>query len=373
MLKRNYNFRLKPTAAQNRLMASTLELCRWTYNETLGLRKKAWEEEKKTLSGYDTMRFLPKWKREKPELKEAHSQVLTNVHERVDLAFRAFFRRAKNGENPGYPRFKGEGWYKSFTYPQSGFSLQGNVLHLSKIGDVAVVLHRQLPQASTVKRLTIKREVDKWYAIFSVQQPESGTARCCGKGIVGIDLGCTSFVTLSNGKKVKNPKFAKKAEKRLKKAHRKISRAEKASAQRRKARKVLQKVSQKVSNQRNDFLHKTSRKLVSTYETLVFEDLKVQDMIEAKPWRALNRSIMDSSWDRFVNMCSYKAESAGGRVITVNPRNTTKMCSRCGALVEKDLSERIHSCPLCGLKMDRDLNAAINILRLGHQSLVLRT
>lgn len=370
MRKTSYKFRLQPTAAQETLLKQTLELCRWTYNETLATRKTAWETEKKAISRYDTNKLLPEWKTKKPELSEVYSQVLQNVQERVDLAFRSFFQRVKKGDTPGYPRFKGFGGYDSVTYPQygNGVALNDEGLHLSKIGLVPVVLHREISTTAAIKRVTIKREVDKWFAVFSVEE-ESKTGKC-GKGAVGIDLGCKTFITLSDGTTVENPKFLGKAMKKIAKAQRKLARQAKGTPERAKARKVLGKVFQKVNNQRSDFLHKTSKKLVNKYAVLVFEDLDIKQMIESKPWHALNRTILDASWDRFVNFCTYKAENAGGKVITVNPKNTTKMCSRCGALVEKDLSCRVHSCPVCSLKIDRDLNASINILRRGQSSLV---
>ncbi len=131
-----YKFRIYPTKAQKATMDRTLDLCRWTYNKTLETRKAAWENEGKSLSKYETNNLLPAWKHDKPELNEVFSQVLQNVHERVDLALKAFFRRAKAGEKPGYPRFRGKGWYDSFTYPQKGFKLEAGKLRLSKIGDI---------------------------------------------------------------------------------------------------------------------------------------------------------------------------------------------------------------------------------------------
>jgi putative transposase len=371
MRKTSYKFRLQPTAAQETLLKATLELCRWTYNETLATRKNAWETEKKSVGRYDTNKLLPEWKIKKPELSGVYSQVLQNVQERVDLAFRAFFQRVKKGDKPGYPRFKGFGRYDSLTYPQygNGVVLNDEGLHLSKIGLVKINLHRQLHANAVVKRVTIKREAGQWLATLSVVEPDTRKGKC-GQGIVGIDLGCKTFITLSDGTTVENPKFLGKALKRIAKAYRKLAKQPKGTPERAKARKILGKVYQKVNNQRSDFLHQTSRRLVNKYEVLVFENLQIQDMVQSKPWHSLNRTILDASWDRFVNFCSYKAENAGGKVITVNPKNTSKMCSRCGAIVDKDLSCRVHSCPACGLVLDRDLNASINILRLGQKSLV---
>jgi len=373
MRKESYKFNLRPTSAQKTLLEKSLELCRWTYNETLATRKNAWETKKKSISQFDTNKLLPIWKQTKPELSGVHSQVLQNVQERVDLAFRAFFQRVKKGEKPGYPRFKGFGRYDSFTYPQYGFgiSLKDDGLHLSKIGVVEITLHRQIPVDAKIKRVTIKREINQWFTIFSVEIPEHQKGKC-GKGIVGIDLGCKTFAVMSDGKKIENPKFLKQALKKISKAQRRLAKKVKGTPEREKAKKVIGKVYRKVNNQRANFLHQESRKLVNRYETLVFEDLDIRQMVEQRPWHALNRTILDSSWDKFVFCCSYKAANAGGKVIKVNPKNTTKMCSRCGALVEKDLSERIHLCPNCGLKIDRDLNASINILRRGQSSLVRR-
>ncbi len=129
-------YRIYPTKFQVTKLNRTLELCRWVYNETLALRKNDWESEQKRISYYDSKKRIPIWKKEKPELKEVHSHTLQDVTMRVDFAFQAFFRRVKVGEKTGYPRFKGKNWYDSITYLQSGFSLNSNILSLSKIGDI---------------------------------------------------------------------------------------------------------------------------------------------------------------------------------------------------------------------------------------------
>ena len=372
MSKESYKFNLRPTTAQETLLEKTLELCRWTYNETLATRKNSWELEQKSVGFYQTKRLLPLWKITKPELSDVHSQVLQNVHERVELAFRAFFQRVKKGDKPGYPRFKGFGCYGSFTFPQygnGGATLKDDGLHLSKVGVVEITLHREIPVDAKIKRVTIKREGHQWFAIFSVEIPEHQKGKC-GQGAVGIDLGCKTFAVLSDGNKIENPKFLEKALKKISKAQRKLAKQSKGTPERTRAKKVIGKVYRKVNNQRANFLHQESRKLVNKYETLIFEDLNVKQMVEQRPWHSLNRTILDAAWDKFVFCCSYKAENAGGKVIKVNPKNTTKMCSRCGEIVDKDLSERIHLCPICGLKIDRDWNSSINILRRGQSSLV---
>src|SRR4030066_138058 len=144
-MRKTFMFRLYPSHHQITLLSDTLELCRWVYNETLATRKNTWEQEHQSLSRYATNKLLTGWKQAKPELARVHSQVLQNAQERVDLAFKAFFRRVKaGGEKPGYPRYKGHGRYDSFTFKQSGFSLQGNVVQLSKIGPVQINRHRPI-------------------------------------------------------------------------------------------------------------------------------------------------------------------------------------------------------------------------------------
>jgi len=143
-MHKTFKFRLNPTRHQRTLLNNTLELCRWVYNETLAVRKNVWEQEQKTISLYDTNKLLTSWKKDRPELSQVYSQVLQNAQERVDLAFKAFFRRVKAGEKPGYPRFRGYGRYDSFTFKQYGFALANNGLQLSKIGGIKIVQHRPI-------------------------------------------------------------------------------------------------------------------------------------------------------------------------------------------------------------------------------------
>jgi putative transposase len=359
-----YKFRLYPTKSQRTKMERTLDLCRWTYNQTLAYRKKAWEEEGKSVSKYETHNLLPAWKEEKPELNVVFSQTLQNVQERVDLALKAFFRRDKAGENPGYPRFRGKGWYDSFTYPQMGFKIRNGKLYFSKIGDIKIKLHRQIE--GKIKRLTIRRTATgKWFACFSVEIEDLPLPPWKDGPVVGIDVGLESFATLSNGEKIPNPRFFREEEKELARVHRKLSKAQKGTPERKKALKVVERVHERIANKRYEFAHQVSHNLVDRFGLVVFEDLNIKGMVHN---HCLAKSISDVAWNMLVTMTSYKAANAGSMVVLVDPRNTSKMCSRCGILVEKSLSDRVHNCPQCGFSMDRDWNAAINILRLGLQS-----
>jgi putative transposase len=365
LMLKTYKFRLYPTKSQRSKMGRTLDLCRWVYNQTLAYRKDAWEKEGRSTSKYETNNLLPNWKVEKPDLNDVYSQVLQNTQERVDLALKAFFRRVKAGEKPGYPRFRGSGWYDSFTYPQFGFKLLSGKLRLSKIGDIKIKLHR--PIEGKIKRLTVRRSsTGKWFACFSVEIDDPPKPPWKGGSTVGIDVGLESFATMSNGEKIDNPRFFRSEEKALAKGQRRLSKCEKETPERRKALKVVQRIHERIANRRYDFAHQISNQLVSKYGLIAFEDLNVTNMLKN---HNLAKSISDAAWRMLVITTSYKAESAGSKVVLVDPRNTSQLCSRCGEKVPKSLSDRVHECPQCGLVMDRDENAAINILRLGMQSL----
>ena len=368
MHKRTYKYRLYPTKAQQSAMQRALNACRWVYNETLATRKDAWEENQISISRYDTIKMIPGWKEKHPFLKDAYSQCLQEACTRVDLAFKAFFRRVKAGEKSGYPRFKGQFRYGSFTYPQSGFGLlENSKLLLSKIGEVKIKLHR--PICGTIKNLTISRDGSgNWYACFSCEAEREPFPQI--NTVVGVDVGVASFATYSNGEKVSNPRFFRKEEKALARAQRRLSKAEKGTPERAKRRKVLSQIHKRIANKRRDFAHKLSRQLVNGFGVIAFEKLEIREMMDGN-WRSMNKSISDVAWRQFLQFTIYKAAEAGRSCVQVNPRNTTKMCSRCGHLVDKDLSIRVHDCPCCGLSLDRDQNAAINILRLGIQSLGL--
>lgn len=364
-MRKSFKYRIYPTKSQRSRMERTLDLCRWVYNQTLAYRKDAWEKEGRSTSKYETHNLLPEWRVEKPELIDVHSQVLQNVQERVELAFKAFFRRAKSGEKPGYPWFRGRGWYDSFTYPQSGFKLLCGKLRLSKVGDVKIKLHR--PIEGKIKRLTIRRaSTGKWFACFSMEIDDPPKPPWKDGLVVGIDVGLESFATLSNGEKIDNPRFFRSEEKALAKAQRRLSKYEKGTPERRKALKVVPRIHERIANRRYDFAHQVSLSLVQRFGLIAFEDLSITNMLKN---HCLAKSISDAAWRMLVTTTSYKAESAGSKVVLVDPRNTSQLCSRCGLKITKSLSDRVHECPRCELVMDRDENAAINILRLRMQSL----
>lgn len=367
---KTFKYRIYPTATQETQLNQQLELCRWVYNKTLEIRKNSFEQDGVALSYYDTKKMLPLWKVEKPDLKRVHSMVLQDVTMRVDLAFQAFFRRVKAGEEePGYPRFKGRGWYDSMTYPQygNGARLVGNQLNLSKIGGIKVKLHREI--CGMPKTVCIRRSsTGKWFVTFSC---ESEVALLSAEQkVIGVDVGLMNFATLSNGEKIDNPRFFRREAGELAKAQRRLEKEVKGTPRRTKCKKVVSRIHERIANKRTDFAHKISRHLVNTYGVIVFEDLNITGMMSNHTQvfgNKLNKSIADVAWSQLAQFTSYKAANAGRTFLQVDPRNTSKRCSRCTMLVDKDLSVRVHNCPHCGLVLDRDHNAAINILTLGLQ------
>lgn len=352
-------YRLYPTKHQANLLQSQLDECRWLYNKLLEERRDAWENEQKSLSYFKQCRCITELKAERPSLNNVYSQVLQNVADRLDKAFRSFFRRVKVGEKPGYPRFKGYDRYDSFTYTQFGFQING-CLKLAKVGNVKIRLHRQT--FGEISTCTIRRQNNKWYACFSTEYepeplPPSDTA-------VGIDVGLETFATLSTGEKIANPRFFRTDEKALARAQRKLSKREKGTPERRKAKKVVSRIHERIVNRRHNFIHQEARHIINRFGIIAVEALNTRGMLGN---HCLAKSITDASWGRFITALSEKAEEAARKFVMVNPNGTSQICSRCHSLVPKDLSVRVHSCPVCGLSLDRDLNASYNILALGLQ------
>ena len=351
MHRKTFQYRLYPTRKQNIVLLYVLSVCRHLYNEMLEDRKNAYDRCGVGLT-YDQQAGQLKYLNQ-----SIHSQVAQDVLRRLDKASKAFFRRVKSGDTPGYPRFKSYNRYDSFTYPQSGFTiLKDGRLKLSKIGIIRIFLHREI--VGKIKTCTIKRDGDQWYACFSVELPNPEKKEIETSTSVGVDVGITTLATLSDGTEIENPKTQDKYDSKLRKAHRNLSRKKKGSNNRNKQKVVLSGIYRKVRNARKDCLHKASRFLADTYDQIIFEDLQIKNMVKN---HHLARSIHDASWGMLINFTTYKAEEAGGIVELVNPRNTSKQCSVCGCIQPMPLSQRTYKCPVCGNIIGRDHNAAINI------------
>src|SRR5699024_1662723 len=213
---------------------------------------------------------------------------LQDVAGRLDKAFQAFFRRLKAKQKAGFPRFQGDNRYHSFTYPQSGFALNGKCLKLSKIGNVRIKCHRQIE--GTIKTCTIRRQNNKWYACFSCEI-DVDPAPTTGEEI-GIDLGTLNLATASNGDLYENHHFLKQSEISWHDARRWH-----------KAKQQLAKTYEQLANRR-DRAHKVSRQLADQYDLIACEDLNIQDMVERK---TLAKQILDASWRSLIAYTTYKA------------------------------------------------------------------
>jgi putative transposase len=378
MKLRNFQYRIYPTGKQKRQMEFVLIVCMRLWNYFLEQRDTAYKTEKKSISYFDQVKEIPKLAIKDPSIKDIYSQIMQDVPRRLDRAFQAFFRRIKAGETPGFPRFKHRNRYNSFTYPQNSgrFRLtEDGKIYLGKIGCVKIKYHRKAK--GTWKTCTVKRTpTGKWYVVISCEQSDVAVPRST-KPAVGIDLGLKEFAVLSDGSKIKRARFFKAEEGALAKAQRKLEKQDKGTTARRKARKVVARIHERISDKRNDFTHQASRKIANTYGVICIEKLNINGMLEnpsvviqgkeisAKP---LHRSILDVAWNQFGNQLGYKAEEAGGLVVRGNPVGTTKKCSACGKLKSMDLSQREYICS-CGHKEDRDSNSSKNILAVGLHSL----
>jgi putative transposase len=362
-VRKTFKYKLKPTLAQEQAMGFVVRRCCELYNAALQERRDAWQKCGVSITIAGQSAQLPAVKAVRPEYRDIHSQVLQDVLTRLDRAFQAFFRRIREGQTPGYPRFQGSARYNSFTYKQfgNGAALDNGFLVLSKIGRLAVRWFR--PLEGTPKTVTVSREADGWYVCFSCAAIPVAPLPPTGQE-TGIDLGLASFATLSDGTMMHNPRYYRKAERRLKTAQRRVSRRTRGSHRRRKAVTLLAKAHLKVQRQRQDFHQKAALKLVHQYDTIYLENLQVANMVRN---HRLAQSIPDASWASFRAILEAKAAYAGRRVVAVPPAYTSQDCSGCGWRVLKSLSVRTHICPNpeCGLVLDRDENAARNIERAG--------
>ncbi|GAA5533551.1 transposase [Deinococcus aluminii] len=352
---KTFRYRLRPTKAQEAALLEQLRLCRGLYNAALQERRDAYRKAGKTVTGYDQMKYLTEIKAALPEYQGVYSQVLQDVLKRLDKAFQGFFRRVKAGQTPGYPRFKGAGWYDSICYPQSGFSVSGDVAYFSKIGNIRLRLSR--PLEGKLKTTTIRRECGEWYVSY-VCEVETQPLPATGSA-VGVDVGTTWFCITSDGEFVENPRHFQTAMKKLRVKQRSLSRKKRGSQRRKKAKQAVAKLQRKVARQRLDFHHKTATRLIRENDLVAHEDLNVSGMGKGN----LARSIHDVGWGQFFSLLSLKAASAGRTVIRVDPRCTSQTCHKCGHTCrENRVSQSRFVCQSCGHTANADLNAALNIL-----------
>jgi len=362
-MRKAFKHRLYPNKKQMLALNTMVETHRHLYNRALAERKNAYEQEKRNVSYEQQSASLKEERLSNPYLQQTNFSSCQATLKRLQRAFENFFRRLQAGEKePGYPRFKGKYRFDTVVFPAygDGCKIKDGRLYIQHIGLLKVKWHREL--AGKIKTVSLKREADGWYVIFSCQLPDI-TPVPSEKPAIGIDLGLKSFLMTNEGEEVKPPKFYRKAQKALRRAQRNLCRRKKGSQRRGKAGKLVKKQHQHIANQRRNFHHQTARSLVSRYGTIVHEDLNVEGIAQSR----LAKSTYDVGWSAFLAILRHKAEGAGVQMIAVPPHNTTQRCSACGQIpeVKKTLSDRVHVCPFCNYTADRDVNAAKNILVLG--------
>jgi len=363
--------RLYPNDAQKQLLSQHFGSARVAYNVMLRKSIDAYEAGEK-ISVYELKKLLPIMKQtdEFGWMKEIDSTALQNAVINLDKAYKHFFRRVKNGEKAGFPRFKSKHDSRQ-SYQSSTAKLRDGKLYLPKIGLVKAVFHREIE--GSVKTVTVSGEAGQYFASINY---EDGIDQFVGTNngkSIGIDVGVKVFAYLSNGEAIKHVDLKKEIAEVIK-AQKVLSRRKKGSANRIKAKAKLAKKHLKLRNKRNDFLHKVTKRL-SENQTIAVEDLKIKNMsrsakgsidnpnLRSSAKSGLNRSILQQSWGTFFDMLEYKLERNGGKLVRVDPKHTSQTCSCCGHISKENrLTQSKFVCQACGNTLNADYNASVNIL-----------
>ena len=355
-----FEYKLDATKQQYRAIDEAIRVVQFIRNKCLRL----WMDER-SISKNDLQRYCAVLAQDFSFATHLNSQARQASADRAWFAISHFYENCKNHEpgKKGYPKFQHDN--RSVEYKQTGWKLEADGRHIMftdgcGIGRLRLIGTREIETfpVKQVKRVRIVRRADGYFVQFAVQAERRIAHISSGKR-VGIDVGLKAFYTDSEGKTIENPRYLRKAERRLKRLHRQLSRKKKKSANRKKARKVLARAYLKVQRQREDFARKQANALVSSHDLIAFEALQIRNMVKN---RHLAKSIHDAGWATFLAWVNAYGMMHGVLVIAVVPQWTSQQCSACGRTVKKSLSVRTHICPGCGLILDRDHNAALNIL-----------
>ena len=365
MMLKSYRYRMYPDAAQREMFLKHFGACRFVYNWSLEQKIKAYESDGTSLSCYDLSNMLPELKRENGWLKEVNSQSLQQTQKRLDSAFKRFFR-----EKNGFPKFKSrKSPLQSLQVPQHYVvDFDANQIRLPKIGWVKTTLHRLFEGVLKTATVSMTTTGKFFISILVDDGKETPIKEPFGHdSTLGLDVGIKDFVTMSNGNKVDNPKFLKSSLQRLKVLQRRVSQKKKGSKNRDKAKYQVALQHEKITNQRKDFLHKLTTKLVSENQAIAIETLNVTGMMKN---HCLAQAIGDVSWSEFFRQLEYKCEWYGKTLLRIGQfEPSSKICSVCGSINHSlKLSDREWTCAGCGTLHDRDINASINIKKFALQA-----
>ena len=345
---RSYKYRLRPNAAQSAALDAMLRDFCSLHNACLQQRDEAWRRRRKRLRYADQAAELRGVRAEVPALARWSFTALQQVLRRVEQSYGAFLSGRR-----GRPRFRAAARYHAATFRVGdGLRLRphGRIAVLGVPGEIKAVWHRALPPDARLGTAILTRQSGKWHVVLSV---EAAFAAPGGAGDVGVDLGLSCLFATSDGHREPIPRFERRAHKAQRRRQRALARCKRGSRRRAKAKARLAAASARIARQRRDHAHKLSHGLVAAHRRLAFEDLNVAGLKRSR----LARSIHDAAWRQLVEMCRYKASSAGGEVHLVDPRGTSQTCPACGAVAAKPLSLRRHACA-CGCDLDRDVAAA---------------
>jgi len=359
-VRRAYRYRIYPTARQRLAMEAQLRFACELYNAALEQRRDAWRRGRHTVTLFEQFRDLTDVRAAGIGPVEMNCTAMRDPLRRLDRAFEAFFRRLEGGVKPGYPRFRSSRRYDSLTWAD-GWAVRDCRLALQGVGHLKVKWHRELPATAVMRTVTVRNVAGRWYACFSLLLPPRPRVSAGPRAAVGIDLGVQHFLTLSTGDHVAGPRAYRASVRRLRVIQRRLSRQKKGSRRQQTVGLLLARKHDRIRNLRRDHAHKLSHRLVADFALIAVEDLNFRGLASG----FLAKHVSDQGWAAFLTVLEYKAAEAGTRVVRVAPAGTSQVCSSCGKVVKKPLSERTHSCPGCGLVIDRDTNAALNILRLG--------
>lgn len=373
----NYTFRIYPNVTQQSLMKEWLETCRQVYNYSLR-ELKDWLASRKSVidrcslekeyiipsnvpfPSYQRQQdALPKAKKRFPRLAEIHSQVLQTTVRRLHDTWENFQKR-----NFGFPRFKKFGQFKSFVFPQFKTNpITSSQIKLPKIGDVAINLHRPIPDGFIVKQVRVlsKARSTQWYVLITIESDVSVPKVPAHGRAIGIDLGLERFLTVSDNSSVERPKFLKSLQSRLKVLQRRAARKNRRSNNWEKAQIKVARLHHHIANTRIAFHLKTAHSLCDQAQTIFAEDLNTVGLNRGM----LRKDCVDASFGQFLSLLEWVSKKRGAYFSKVSPYGTSQICPECLATVSKPLSEREHLCPECGYRAHRDCAAAQMVLLRG--------